>query len=152
MMVQPTHFANLHDVAFCGRLNSSRLRSVLAEREVSAPGMVVRCIGGERAMQGTVAEDDHMVHTLTTNGPDEPFNIRALPGRTWRRQYLFDAHCLHLLNELMAEDAISVAQHIARRFVPWKGFPKLLGGPLGARMCRDREMHDAPAVVCQHQK
>src|SRR4051794_33426567 len=67
MMVQTTHFANLNNVAFSGRLGSSGLRGVFAERKVSAPAMVTRCIRGERAAQGAFAEDDHVVQTLATN-------------------------------------------------------------------------------------
>src|SRR3954469_13895926 len=67
MMVQTTHFANLNNVAFSGRLGSSRLGGVFAERKVSAPVMVVRCIRGERAAQGAFAEDDHVVQALATN-------------------------------------------------------------------------------------
>src|SRR5687767_8425239 len=152
MMVQTTHFANFNNIAFYGHLSSSRLRRVFAERQVSAPVMVIGGIHGKSAVQGAFAEDDHMIQTLATNGADEPLHIGPLPGRAWRRQHLFHAHCLHLLNELMPEDAVSVAQQIARRFVPGKGLTKLLRRPLRSRMFGYAEMDNAPTVMCQHQK
>jgi len=147
MMVQTTHFANFNNVAFYGHLCSSRLRGVFAERQVSAPVMVIRRIQGKCAVQGAFAEDDHMIQTLAPNGADEPLHIGPLPGRAWRRQHLFDSRRFHLLNELMPENPISVAQQIARRFVPRKGLTKLLGGLLRSRTFRHAEMDNAPIRV-----
>ena len=41
MMVQTAHFTNLDHLTFCGRLYSSGLRGVFAERQVSSPLMVI---------------------------------------------------------------------------------------------------------------
>ena len=84
MMVQTTYFANLNNIAFCGHLCSSRLPRIFAERQVSAPVMVIRRVQRKRAVQGAFAEDDHMVQTLATNGPDEPLHIGPLAGRSRR--------------------------------------------------------------------
>ena len=84
MMVQATHFANLDYLTFGGRLYTSGLRSVLAERQVSSPLMVISTIRRERTMQRALAEDDDGVQTLAANGPNEPFDVGSLPRRSRR--------------------------------------------------------------------
>ena len=60
---------------------------------------------------------------------------------------LFDPHRPDLLNEVMAEDAVTIAQQIARRTVPRESLPELLNGPFCSRMCRDCEANDTPRLV-----
>jgi hypothetical protein len=88
-----------------------------------------------------------VIQAFATNGADDPLDICALPWRAWRRQYLFDPHRPDLLNEVMAEDAVTIAQQIARRTVPRESLPELLSGPFCSRMCRDCEVNDTPTLV-----
>ena len=74
------------------------------------------------AVQRALAEDDHVIQALAADGSDEPFDVCPLPRRPRRRQHLFDAHRLHLLDEVLAEDPIAIPQQIARRGVPREGF------------------------------
>ena len=90
MMVKTTDFADLDHLAFCGSLHSSGLRGVFAERQVSAPVMVIGSVRRQRAMQRAFAEDDDVIRTLAANGPNEPFDVGPLPRRSRGRQHLFD--------------------------------------------------------------
>jgi hypothetical protein len=65
-------------------------------------------------------------------GADHSFDIGAMPRRAGRRQYMIDAHRLHLLDEITAEDAVTIAHQNLRRAGPGKSFPKLLRSPLGS--------------------
>ena len=104
------------------------------------------------ARQAGLIKNDDVIQIFPANGADHPFDIRALPGRAWGGQHLFDSHRFHLLHKLLAEDPIAIAEEIAGRRVPGKRFPELVRGPCGGRMGGDREMQNAPPVVCQHQE
>src|SRR4030088_328307 len=117
------------------------------------PGpMVVSAERLQVAVQAGFVQDDDVVQTFSANGTDDPLDIGALPWRTWRRQHLLDSHRLHLLDEVMAKDAVAVAQKIARRTVPRKRLPELLSSPLGSRVCGHSEMQNSAAVMREHQK
>ena len=68
------------------------------------------------------------------------------------RQHLLDSHRLHLLHELVAEDAIAIPQQIAGHRVPRESFPQLVRRPLRGRMSGDGEMQNASAIVRQNEK
>jgi len=114
--------------------------------------MVIASVGRESTMQRTLSEDDDVIQTLAANGPNEPFHVGPLPGRTRCRKHLFDAHCLHLIDEVLPEDSIPIAQQILWRAVPRKGLPQLLDRPLSGRMCGHCKVHDSSALMRQHQK
>ncbi len=51
---------------------------------------------------------------------------------------------------LLAVDGVTIAQKIGRRGVVREGVHDLLGGPVGGGMLGDVEVHDAPAMVREH--
>ena len=55
------------------------IRRILVEAEVRASAMVVPKVRRERASQVPLVEDDHVVETFATNGPNEALNVRILP-------------------------------------------------------------------------
>src|SRR5687768_15281161 len=71
-----------------------------------------------------LVEHNQVIQAFATNGADHPLDVGPLPWRAWRRQYLFDAHRLDLLNEVMAEDAVPIAQQITRGTVPRERLPE----------------------------
>ena len=60
------------------------------------------------SIQAALAENDHVIQALAANGADHPFDIGTLPGRPRRRKHLFDAHGLHLVDEILPQDPIVV--------------------------------------------
>lgn len=71
--------------------------------------MVVSKIARERSMQRAFAEGDDMIQTLAANRPNQPFDICPLPRRSRRREHLFDAHSLHLIDEGLPENLVAIA-------------------------------------------
>jgi len=71
-----------------------------------------------------------MVEALPPKGADDAFHVGSLPGRARSSENLLDAHAVHLLSEVVAEDAITIPQQIPGRVVPREGITELLGGPL----------------------
>ena len=63
--------------------------------------------------QISLVQHDHVIEALAANGADNPFNIRTLPRRARRRQYLLDAHGLNLVDEALREGPVAVTKEIA---------------------------------------
>src|SRR3954447_16174174 len=110
MVVETTEFTNLDHITFGAGLFSSELRSVFAERQMSAPAVVIGNIRRESTTQRALSEDDDVIQTLAANRTNEPFDIRPLQGRSRRGKHLFNAHGLHLIDEVLPEDSIPIAQ------------------------------------------
>jgi hypothetical protein len=51
-----------------------------------------------------------VVQTLAANRPDQPLDVRTLPGCSWRSQHFLYAKLLHLLAEIGTEDPVAVTQ------------------------------------------
>src|ERR1035437_539224 len=88
------------------------------------------------SIQAALAKYDHVIQALAANGPDHTFDIGVLPWRPRRRKHLFDAHGLHLVDEVLAEDPIPIPEQISRYSVPRKGLAHLLSSPLHRWMRR----------------
>src|SRR5437870_3483221 len=114
---------------------------------MSTPAVVIGNIRRESSTERAPSEHDDVIQTLAAKGTNEPFDIRPLPGRSRRRKHLFDAHRFYLIDEVLPEDSIPIAQKILGRAVPRKGFPQLLGGPLRGRMGGHRKMHDSSPLM-----
>jgi hypothetical protein len=92
--------------------------------------MVILNESSEVLAQTSFPEHDHVIEAFASNSADHPFDIRTVPRRPRCGKHLFDAHRLHLSNEVVAEYAIAIAQQIARGTLPRERFAHLLGRPL----------------------
>ena len=84
--------------------------------------MVVREVRPENRQEMALAQDNHMVQAFATKRAAKAFRIWILPGRLRRRNNLFDTHALDSPSELLAVDAIAVADHVSGRSVLGEGF------------------------------
>src|SRR5215831_2841605 len=69
-----------------------------------------------------------------------------------RRDHGFCAHALDRCTNFSPENRISIADQIARRFLPGKSFSKLLHGPLLRRVFRYVPVQYASPIVRQHEE
>ena len=58
--------------------------------------------------QVTLAEDDHVIHTLSANGSNDSFDVGVLPRRPSRDQHLLDAHGFDSANEMIPVCSVSI--------------------------------------------
>src|SRR5215471_14620498 len=151
-VMQPAQHWDRYDPARLWRLDRTGLRSIFLQCQVNAVLMVIihECL--EVPVQTSLVEHDQVIQALAADCADDPLDVSTLPRGTRRRQHLFDAHRPHLLHELLAKDPIAIAQQVARRGVPRKGFSHLLRRPFRRGMCGDCKVQDAPPLVRQHQK
>ena len=79
-MVEAADFGPRHDSAGAGGIDGACLRRVLAERKVRSRAMVVRDVGSQHLPEMALIEDNHVIQTLLTDGPDDAFGVGILPG------------------------------------------------------------------------
>src|SRR5215471_1846393 len=100
----------------------------------------------------SVVEDDDVIEHIATYTPDEPFAGGILPGTARGDLDLCNAHVLDAVLEGHTVDHVPIPEEIARRGLPGKRLDDLLGGPLRRGMFSNIAMHDATALVSQHDK
>src|SRR3954451_14330785 len=118
MVVETTDFTNLDHITFGAGLFSSELRSVFAERQRSAPAMVIGNIRRESTTERALSEDDDVIQTLAAKESHEPFDRGPLPGRSRGGKHWLDAQVPDSIDEVRPENSIPIAQEI-----PWSAVP-----------------------------
>ena len=86
-----------------------------------------------------LAEDNHVIETISTYGSDKPLSVGILLGRLRCCEHLVDADAAH-------------AGHVLGRSIFRKCLDDLLGGPSCAGMLGDVEMKNAATVVCEDEE
>ena len=94
-------------------------------------------------------QHDHVVQTLPAYGADDAFAVRVLPGRRACDEDFLDSHAFHAVLEVVAVDAIAIANEKTRRFFIREGVDDLLGGPFGVGIRGDAEVNDTPPVMAE---
>ncbi len=124
---------------------------VFLEAEMRATAMVVAEVRRQDVPQVRGIQDDHVIEALATNGSDEPFNERVLPGTSWTGDDLDDRHARNASLERAAVNTVSVAQQSPWRRVVGKRVDDLLRRPFGRLVLSHIEVHDAAALVRQYE-
>ncbi len=149
-MMQAAKVRNGDHSAFRRMLDAARHGSVAIQRKMRARLVIVRKVTRENSTQVIFAEHDDVVQALSPNGSNNPFNEWILPGRSWGRHNLLDAHLLNASPEVVSVDAISIPNHETRRLIKRKRLDDLLPGPSGGWMWRYIEVNEPASVVSQH--
>ena len=79
VVMQTADVWDLDDRAASQRLRSPRDGSVLVQREMSSPLVIVAEVGRDRPTEAGLVEHDDVVQALAANGSDDPFDVRPLP-------------------------------------------------------------------------
>ncbi len=77
----------------------------------------------------TFVQDDDMIETFAPDRTDDALDVGRLPGRPRCGQYFRDPHTRQALPRGLPIDAVAIADHVARRRIPWKRLGDLLGDP-----------------------
>ena len=81
-----------------------------------------------------LAQDNDVVHALTPDRSYQPFGKAILPRRGWRGRLVPDAHGAQSACDDRTIDAIPVADHVARSFIPRECFRDLARNSFCRRM------------------
>ena len=77
VMVEPTDFGDLDNLARFGWLHSPRPRAVHVQREVCPPVVVVAEVAAEDPPKVFLAEDDDVVQAVASDATDDPLYERV---------------------------------------------------------------------------
>jgi hypothetical protein len=149
MMMQPTDLGDFPDWANLWPLDRPRHGTIHGQRPVRAPVMVIADVCRQEPPQMSLIQDHHVIQALATDAANEPFHEGILPWALWGDEDLFVPQVPHPLAKQSVVDAVSIAQQIPRRLVPWEGVDDLLCGSLSGGMCRHIEVDDATSIVGQ---
>src|SRR5207253_872338 len=127
-VMEATDLRNGDDCASCRWRHLPRDRRVLVEREMRAGSLVIFHVLCENTCEAGGSEDDHVIEALASDGSDEAFSVRVLPGRPRCREHVGDGHGLCSGAEA-GEREIAVVQQVARQGIPRKGLSHLLSSP-----------------------
>ena len=99
-----------------------------------------------------LTKDDDVLEPLPSDGSHETFCMWILPRRPRCGEDLLDAEALDATAELVAENAVAIADHEPRRRILGEGLDDLLGGPGRGRGVGDVEVKNAAALVGQDEE
>src|ERR1700720_2899475 len=108
--------------------------------------VVVTSIGSQGPAQMRLTKNDDMIQALAADRPDQPFGKAILPRRGWCGRLVPDAHGAQSACDDRTIDAIPVADHVARSFIPRECFGDLARNPFRGRMCCDVDPDKISAV------
>ncbi|HEY6418047.1 MAG TPA: hypothetical protein VIX59_03505 [Candidatus Binataceae bacterium] len=83
-MMQPAKDWNRCDAA--DLLRPPKIRSISIQGEMGPHLIVIHSVGLQDTAQVRFAEHDEVIERFATDRSDEPFNVRVLPRRAWRRR------------------------------------------------------------------
>ena len=132
------------------RLGRPRNGSILVQREVSAPTVIVGEVALQVAAQRALVPHDDVIDALASEGSDHAFNERILPGTTGRRPHVFNAHLLQRTSRIRSVHRVTIPDDKSGRAIPRPRLAELLRGPRRGRMRRDVHVDYAASVVRQH--
>ena len=76
------------------------------------------------------AQHDHVIEALSTYRANHPLAIWVLPGRSRRGWDFFNTHAFDATDEVVAVDAVAIADEKTWCFLVREGVDDLLGSPL----------------------
>ena len=129
--MQPAEVWDLEDRTDGWRLGGPRNGSILVQREVRPPLVIIGKVALQVAVQRTLIPHDDMIEALASEGADHAFHERILPGTPMRRQHVLDAYLLHRPPSIRSVDRIAIPDEEPRRRVVVRkkfGRPAIQGG------------------------
>src|SRR5260221_7740308 len=108
--------------------------------------IVIVSVGFQDSTQMHLAQDNDVVYTLTPDRSDQPFGKAVLPGRAWCGRLVSDAHGAQSACDDAAIDPISIADEVARSFIPRKCLRYLTCNPFCRRICCDVDPDEISAA------
>jgi hypothetical protein len=99
-----------------------------------------------------LVQSDHVIQALSADRADQAFDVRILPGTRRGGDDFSDAHARQSPLEDVTVDGVPISMQPAGRGAVRECVDHLLRGPRSGRMLRDIEVHDASAVMRQHDR
>src|SRR5258707_3972193 len=108
--------------------------------------IIVASVRFQNPAQMCLAQDNDVVHTLTPDRSDQPFDNAVLPGRGWCNWPVPNAHGTQSACDDSTVDAITVPDHVTGSPVPRKCLRYLAYNPFCRRIPCDVDPDQVPPV------
>src|SRR5476651_846970 len=108
--------------------------------------VVVTSIRSQDPAQMRLTQNNDVVHTLTPDRSDQPFDKPILPRRGWRGRPVPDAHSAQSAPDDAAIDPVAIADEVVRSLIPRKRLRYLTCNPFCRRICCDVDPDQVSAV------
>src|SRR5258705_7847571 len=113
---------------------------------MSYDAVVIVRIAAQDSAQMRLAQDNDVVHTLTSDRSDQPFGKAILPRRSWCGRLVPDAHGAQSACDDGAINAIPIANQVSWGPVPRESLRDLTCNPFRRRICCDVNPDEVSAV------
>jgi len=87
-----------------------------------------------KSFVGVPRQRDHVVDTLASDRPDQPFGEAILPRRAWGDRLVADAHGSQSVRDGSTVDPIPIADQVAGGLIPRECLRDLACNPVRGRM------------------
>ena len=124
-------------------------RGILAQREMSPGSVVVVHVVLHDPPKLLFAGDDDVVEAFSPDRTDHLFDIAVLPRRSSGNRPVSNAHGTQSIFKGLAVDAVPIPDQIPRTLIPRECLCNLAAKPRCARMGRDAEGEQLPAIVAK---
>src|SRR5882762_2148469 len=108
--------------------------------------IVIVGVGFQDPTQMHLAQDNDVVHTLTPDRSDQPFDKAILPRRGWCGRLVPDAHSAQSACDDGTIDAIPIADEVFWGIIPRKRLGHLTRNPIRCRVCSDIDPDEVSAI------
>jgi len=122
---------------------------ILAQREMRPGSVVIVNIALHDPAKLLFAGDDDVVETFSPDRTDHPFDIAVLPGRSSSDRSVSNAHGAQSISKGLAVDAVPIPDQMPRSLIPGECLGDLTAKPRCARMSRDAEGDQLPAIMAK---
>src|SRR3984893_14964294 len=118
-------------------LNLASDRRILVQGSMRSDAIVIVGVGFQDPTQMHLAQDNDVVHTLTSDRSDQPFGKAILPWGGWCGRLVPDAHGVQSARDHGAINAIPIANEVLRGLIPRKSLRDLTCNPFCRGICCD---------------
>ena len=97
---------------------------LVSGESLANPRCVRVCNTAVRAQHMTqmpLAEHDHMIEALASDGADQSFSVTVLPRRSWRCRSVANAHRANAARKCLAVDTVAITNEVIRHRLPPAG-------------------------------
>ena len=110
--------------------------------------VVILLVRAQHMTQMPLAEHDHMVEALASDGADQSFSVTVLSRRSWRCRSVANAHRANAARKCLAVDTVAITNEVVRHRLRPAGLADLpaVGG---WRWC-DADPKNSSAVVSKN--
>src|SRR3954463_7192350 len=112
------------------------------------PGaVVILLVRAQHMAQMPLANYEHMIEALASDGADQSFSATVLPRRSRRCRSVANAHRANAPRKCLAIDTVAITNEVVRHRFPPAGLPDLPGDPFRSWRCCDAEQKNSSTVM-----